>query len=76
MGNITLKALEFEGKCRQMAQAALEMSKALDNAVEVGDLWAQWSAFYKTYGDCWDGLVALKDEVRNCVENNFRLLDI
>ena len=76
MGNITLKTLEFESKSRQMAQSALEMSKALDNAVEVGELWAQWSAFYETYGKCWDSLMALKDECRQCVERNFRLLDI
>lgn len=76
MGNITLKALEFEGMSRQMHNAALEISKAMDNAIEVGDLWNQWSAFYETYGKCWDGLMALKDEVRKCVEDNWRLLDI
>lgn len=76
MGNITLKALEFEGMSRQMRQAALDMSKAMDNATECGELWAQWSAFYDIYGKCWDSLMALKDECRQCVEKNFRLLDI
>lgn len=76
MGNITLKALEFEGMCRQLNQMALEINKMLVSGMEIEDMWAQWSEFMKLYEKARDGLLALKNEVRNCVEKNLWLLDV